>query len=69
MVNIGHTSRVRILYKSILRLHRGLPLELRALGDQYVKDEFRRHIDCDAKFVPTFMNEWTVSNSMGITFM
>ena len=60
MFGTGHTSNVRVLYKSILRLHRGLPLELKALGDQYVKDEFKRHIDCDPKFVPAFMKEWTV---------
>lgn len=56
----GHLSRVRVLYKAILRLHRGLPLELKAFGDQYAKDEFKRHRDCEAQFVPVFMNEWTV---------
>lgn len=56
-----HTSRIRVLYKAILRLHRGLPLELRALGDQYVKDEFKRHKDCDKQFIPTFVGSWTVS--------
>ncbi|CAK6970104.1 succinate dehydrogenase assembly factor 3%2C mitochondrial [Scomber scombrus] len=39
----AHVSRVRSLYKRILVLHRFLPIDLRALGDQYVKDEFRRH--------------------------
>ena len=38
-----HVSRVRALYKAILKLHRGLPLPMQALGDQYVKEEFRRH--------------------------
>ena len=63
MANVGatHISRVRILYKAILRLHRGLPVELQALGNQYVKDEFKRHKDCEPEFVPTFMKEWTVS--------
>ena len=60
MLNPDHVSKVRVLYKSILRLHRGLPVELRALGDQYVKDEFKRHKDCDEKFVPEFLKEWTV---------
>ncbi|XP_006911990.1 succinate dehydrogenase assembly factor 3, mitochondrial isoform X2 [Pteropus alecto] len=39
----GHVSRVRALYRRILLLHRLLPPDLKALGDQYVKDEFRRH--------------------------
>ena len=60
MLGPQHTSRVRILYKSILRLHRGLPLELKAIGDQYVKAEFKRHKDCEAQFIPVFMKEWTV---------
>ncbi len=36
-------------------------MELRALGDEYVKDEFKRHKNADVTFVPTFMTEWTVS--------
>ncbi len=43
-------------------LFRGLPQELRALGDSYVRDEFRRHKDADVSFVPVFMTEWTVKN-------
>lgn len=31
------------LYRRILRLHRTLPPELRLLGDEYVKSEFRAH--------------------------
>lgn len=27
-----HPQRVRLLYKTILKLHRGLPMELKALG-------------------------------------
>ena len=57
----GHVGRVRLLYKTILRLHRGMPLELQAIGDQYVKDEFKRHKDAEPAFVSEFMNEWTVS--------
>ena len=59
-----HVRHVRLLYKTILKLHRGMPLELKALGDQYVKEEFRRHKDCETQFVPTFMKEWTVSMVM-----
>ena len=29
-----HVQRVRLLYKTILRIHRGLPIEIKAIGDQ-----------------------------------
>ena len=29
------------------------------LGDQYVKDEFRRHKSASDDYVKVFMNEWT----------
>ena len=57
---ISHVSRVRALYKAILRLHRGLPLQMKALGDQYVKDEFKRHKDVPGNEAQIFMGEWTV---------
>ncbi|KAF5893862.1 succinate dehydrogenase assembly factor 3, mitochondrial, partial [Clarias magur] len=49
---------VRALYKRILMLHRFLPMDLRALGDQYVKDEFRRHRSASPHQVQHFMKEW-----------
>lgn len=74
-----HAQRVRILYKTILRLHRGksnywshvtkiidlysfkgLPEGLQPLGNQYAKDEFRRHKTCSTHEATLFMNEWTV---------
>jgi len=58
---LTHTSRVRALYKALLRLHRGMPLELQAVGDQYVKDEFKRHKNVNEKEAQIFMSEWTVS--------
>lgn len=54
----AHVSTVRSLYKRILVLHRFLPLDLRALGDQYVKDEFRRHKSASTEEVKNFMAEW-----------
>ncbi|XP_044147700.1 succinate dehydrogenase assembly factor 3, mitochondrial [Bufo gargarizans] len=54
----SHVSQVRSLYKKILLLHRTLPLHLRALGDQYVKDEFRRHKDVGRAEAKLFMKEW-----------
>ncbi|XP_020640888.1 succinate dehydrogenase assembly factor 3, mitochondrial [Pogona vitticeps] len=53
-----HISRVRILYRRILQLHRALPLELKALGDQYVKDEFRRHKTVGPEEAQYFLQEW-----------
>ncbi|KAM7372774.1 hypothetical protein PAMP_007672 [Pampus punctatissimus] len=58
MAALSHVSRVRSLYKRILVLHRFLPIELRALGDQYVKDEFRRHTGAAPEEVKSFMTEW-----------
>ncbi|XP_046653386.1 succinate dehydrogenase assembly factor 3, mitochondrial-like [Daphnia pulicaria] len=53
-----HVQRVRLLYKTILRIHRGLPLEIKAIGDQYVKDEFKRHKTCQPQEVNQFMTGW-----------
>ncbi|KAG7457507.1 hypothetical protein MATL_G00227910 [Megalops atlanticus] len=58
MATPAHVSKVRALYKRILLLHRFLPLDLRALGDQYVKDEFRRHKSASPEEVRCFMAEW-----------
>ncbi|OQV22906.1 putative Succinate dehydrogenase assembly factor 3, mitochondrial [Hypsibius exemplaris] len=55
-----HRSNVRTLYKAILRLHRGLPEEMKVLGDKYVQDEFRRHKDATKQeHIQRFMIEWT----------
>lgn len=59
-VALTHVQRVRMLYKTILRLHRGLPEEMHTLGDIYVKDEFRRHKKCNQGEAAVFMNEWSV---------
>lgn len=61
MAGLNHVQRVRLLYKSILRLHRGLPKELQELGQIYVRDEFRKHKNCNPKEAQTFMLEWSVS--------
>ena len=41
---LTHVQRVRILYKTCLRLHRGLPTQMQIIGDAYVKDEFKRSV-------------------------
>ncbi|KAA8579172.1 hypothetical protein FQN60_014596, partial [Etheostoma spectabile] len=60
MAASAHVSKVRSLYKRILVLHRFLPIDLRALGDQYVKDEFRRNKGASSEEVKCFMTEWEV---------
>nr|CAB3219754.1 protein ACN9 homolog, mitochondrial-like [Phallusia mammillata] len=57
-MSLKHTSKVRQLYKVILRLHEGLPIDLKTVGDQYVKSEFRAHKNCAPEFVPEFMSQW-----------
>ncbi|XP_076285429.1 succinate dehydrogenase assembly factor 3 [Lasioglossum baleicum] len=59
MGSLTHVQRVRMLYKTILRLHRGLPEEIQSLGTSYVKDEFKRHKKCNEAEAAVFINEWT----------
>ncbi|KAJ2714521.1 hypothetical protein H4R19_001685 [Coemansia spiralis] len=48
------------LYRSILRTHRLLPRELRFVGDQYVRSEFRSHRTVtDKRFLDQFYTQWT----------
>ncbi|XP_054548352.1 succinate dehydrogenase assembly factor 3, mitochondrial [Talpa occidentalis] len=59
-----HVLRVRALYRRILALHRVLPPDLKALGDQYVKDEFRRHKTVASDEAQRFLQEWEVYAAM-----
>ncbi|XP_070169459.1 succinate dehydrogenase assembly factor 3, mitochondrial isoform X4 [Polyergus mexicanus] len=59
MASRTHVQRVRILYKTILRLHRGLPGEIQPLGNNYVRDEFKRHKKCVESEAIIFLHEWT----------
>ncbi|KAJ6641416.1 Succinate dehydrogenase assembly factor 3, mitochondrial [Pseudolycoriella hygida] len=56
---IRHDQRVRLLYKTILRLHRGLPADMQSLGNSYAKDEFKRHKTCNPAEAQVFLIEWT----------
>lgn len=58
----NHLQNVRMLYKTILKLHRGMPPELQVVGNNYVKDEFKRHKKCKAEEADMFLREWSVSN-------
>ncbi|WAR05289.1 SDHF3-like protein [Mya arenaria] len=55
----SHVSQVRALYKALLRLHRGMPYGLQAMGDKYVQEEFKRHKQCSPTEARIFMDEWT----------
>ncbi|XP_042187732.1 succinate dehydrogenase assembly factor 3, mitochondrial [Callorhinchus milii] len=58
MLGAAHVCRVRMLYRRILLLHRLLPPDLRALGDQYVRDEFRRNKTAEQQESERFIQEW-----------
>uniref|UniRef100_A0A8C6ZMC0 Succinate dehydrogenase assembly factor 3 n=1 Tax=Nothoprocta perdicaria TaxID=30464 RepID=A0A8C6ZMC0_NOTPE len=51
-------GRFIILYRRVLRLHRALPPALRALGDRYVQEEFRRHRAAGPAEAQRFLREW-----------
>lgn len=62
--NVNAPPRIEILpplplYRRILRAHRLLPPQQRALGDSYVKNEFRLHrnIDNPAQIIG-FLSSW-----------
>ncbi|XP_074842317.1 succinate dehydrogenase assembly factor 3, mitochondrial [Carettochelys insculpta] len=57
-------SRVRALYRRLLLLHRALPPELKALGDEYVKEEFRRHRSVGPADAQRFLREWEIYADM-----
>lgn len=51
-------KNVRALYKRILKLHHYLPPDLKAIGDQYFKAEFKLHKTAEPEFVPPFLKQW-----------
>jgi len=55
----NHALLVRTLYKRIFRLHRGLPSDFKSLGDNYCRDEFKRHRACSKAEADVFLKEWT----------
>jgi len=47
------------LYRHLLRTHRLLPFEMRSLGDDYVKAEFKRHkLSDNPVHIMGFLLEW-----------
>ena len=52
-------SRGVMLYRSILRAHKKhLPLEMKQLGDTYVRAEFRAHKEAKPEHLTSFFQEW-----------
>ncbi|XP_057293481.1 succinate dehydrogenase assembly factor 3, mitochondrial-like [Hydractinia symbiolongicarpus] len=49
---------VQRLYRRVLKLHRCLPVELKNLGDEYAKDEFRRNKTANQLQAYEFIKEW-----------
>ncbi|XP_066921539.1 succinate dehydrogenase assembly factor 3, mitochondrial-like [Clytia hemisphaerica] len=49
---------VQRLYRRVLKLHRFLPTELKKLGDEYTRDEFRRNKSANQLQAYEFMTEW-----------
>lgn len=49
------------LYRRLLRAHRHLDADMRAVGDNYIKDEFRRHRDIDNPLqIVGFLSSWKI---------
>lgn len=74
MAGLSHVQRVRLLYKTCLKLHKGLPTHMQMLGDAYVKDEFKRHKTATPEQAQIFMEAWakyamTVSKQIGVKGM
>ncbi|RKO98773.1 hypothetical protein CXG81DRAFT_28428 [Caulochytrium protostelioides] len=46
------------LYRQIRRCHRMLSPEMSYIGNNYVRDEFRRHRNADPTFVRLFVAQW-----------
>ncbi|KAK4885865.1 hypothetical protein RN001_002136 [Aquatica leii] len=68
---LTHTQKVRKLYKAVLKLNNGLPMELKLLGNNYVRSEFKRHKKCNSAEADVFMREWcnyavTLSEQLGL---
>lgn len=55
-----HKETILRLYRSILKHHRTyLPPQLRRLGNETVRHEWKQHKSADAAFVKVFEREWT----------
>ncbi len=53
-------ARALTLYRDIMRAHRKLPVEMRTLGDAYVREEFKKHKAAKPKFLAQLYTAWDV---------
>lgn len=60
---VTHLQRVRVLYKTLLKLQKGLPKDMQELGNSYLKEEFKKHKNCNEIESQQFLMEWTVSSN------
>lgn len=51
-------SRVRTVYRQVLRAHRVLPAAERALANGFVRAEFKLHKETKTAFVDPFVKAW-----------
>lgn len=58
MVSKAHQTNVKRLYKMIFQLHKSMPIELRDMGNAYVRNEFKLHKSANPDQTKTFMKEW-----------
>jgi hypothetical protein len=62
MSNVDLTRKALQIYKEIMLLHRiKLPLPMKALGDMYVRKEFKIHMykgNCSRTQFEQFLNAW-----------
>jgi hypothetical protein len=56
---LRHARQAMSLYRSLLRLHRHLPPDIRYVGDKYVRDEWRLHRGVsDPGLLVAFFTAW-----------
>ncbi|KAJ1726354.1 hypothetical protein LPJ72_006364, partial [Coemansia sp. Benny D160-2] len=54
-------TKATSLYRRLLRVHRLLPREIRFVGDQYVRAEFRNHRSVtDQRLLDQFFKQWAM---------
>ena len=57
-VSKTHVQSVKRLYKLVFQLHKSLPVELREIGNSYVRNEFKLHKAATPDQAKTFLTEW-----------
>jgi hypothetical protein len=46
------------LYRAILTAHKGLPEEMRVIGNLYVREEFKLHKNAKPEHLQPFFDQW-----------